>query len=429
MSFKAGEPFLILAEGVHKWNAKMRLWVLTGICALSTAAIVAPTHVATQTPTGDVVSPRASQIHRRAIVIDTHDDTTQRLLFDKSFDIGRRHGNGNIDVPRMREGGLDALFFSIFVPGDVTGPLAVRRAMALIDSVHEAVRRHPADLVLATTAADIRRAVADGKIAALMGMEGGHMIDDDLGLLRSYARLGVRYLTLTHSANTNWADSSGDVPRHNGLTAFGKDVVRELNRLGMMVDVSHIADKTFYDALEVTKAPVIASHSSCRAIANHPRNTTDDMLRVLARNGGVVMINYSVGFLSEEHRVATEKAGGTAKVFENLLKTCGDNEACAILEMDRVTRTEMMSGELPKVSWEKIVDHIDHAVKVAGVEHVGLGSDFDGTSVPLGMEDASKLPKLTQGLLDRHYSERDIQKILGGNILRVMEEVERARGR
>ena len=429
MSFKAGEPFLILAEGVHKWNAKMRLWVLTGICALSTAAIVAPTHVATQTPTGDVVSPRASQIHRRAIVIDTHDDTTQRLLFDKSFDIGRRHGNGNIDVPRMREGGLDALFFSIFVPDDVTGPLAVRRAMALIDSVHEAVRRHPADLVLATTAADIRRAVADGKIAALMGMEGGHMIDDDLGLLRSYARLGVRYLTLTHSANTNWADSSGDVPRHNGLTAFGKDVVRELNRLGMMVDVSHIADKTFYDALEVTKAPVIASHSSCRAIANHPRNTTDDMLRVLARNGGVVMINYSVGFLSEEHRVATEKAGGTAKVFENLLKTCGDNEACAILEMDRVTRTEMMSGELPKVSWEKIVDHIDHAVKVAGVEHVGLGSDFDGTSVPLGMEDASKLPKLTQGLLDRHYSERDIQKILGGNILRVMEEVERARGR
>ena len=167
----------------------------------------------------------------------------------------------------MREGGLDALFFSIFVPGDVTGPLAVRRAMALIDSVHEAVRRHPADLVLATAAADIRRAAADGKIAALMGMEGGHMIDDDLGLLRSYAKLGVRYLTLTHSVNTNWADSSGDTPRHNGLTAFGKDVVRELNRLGMMVDVSHVADKTFYDALEVSRAPVIASHSSCRAIA------------------------------------------------------------------------------------------------------------------------------------------------------------------
>jgi membrane dipeptidase len=298
--------------------------------------------------------------------------------------------------------------------------------MALIDSVHEAVRQHPADLVLATTTTDIRRAAADGKIAALMGMEGGHMIDDDLGLLRSYARLGVRYLTLTHSVNTSWADSSGDTPSHNGLTAFGKDVVRELNRLGMMVDVSHVSDKTFYDALEVSKAPVIASHSSCRAIANHPRNMTDDMLRTLARNGGVVMINYSVGFLSEEYRVASQKARDETKTFEELTKKCG-NEACAILELDRITRSAMMSGELPKVGWEKIVDHIDHAVKVAGVEHVGLGSDFDGTSVPIGMEDASKLPKITQALLDRGYSERDIQKILGGNILRVMEEVERAR--
>jgi membrane dipeptidase len=406
----------------------MRLSLFTAVCAISVAAIAGPTRVATQTPSANVVSPRASQIHRRAIVVDTHDDTTQRLLFDKSFDIGRRSDTGNIDVPRMREGGLDALFFSIFVPGDVTGPLAVRRAMALIDSVHEAVRQHPADLVLATTATGVRRAAADGKIAALMGMEGGHMIDDDLGLLRSYARLGVRYLTLTHSVNTNWADSSGDKPSHNGLTAFGKDVVRELNRLGMMVDVSHVSDKTFYDALAVSKAPVIASHSSCRAIANHPRNMTDDMLRTLARNGGVVMINYSVGFLSEEYRVASQKARDETKTFEELTKKCG-NEACAILELDRITRSAMMSGELPKVGWEKIVDHIDHAVKVAGVEHVGLGSDFDGTSVPLGMEDASKLPKITQALLDRGYSERDIQKILGGNILRVMEDVERARGK
>jgi membrane dipeptidase len=406
----------------------MRLQILTGVCAVTFAALAAPTGVATQTRAGEKVSPRASQIHRRAIVVDTHDDTPQRLLFDKTFDIGRRHDNGSIDVPRMREGGLDALFFSIFVPGDVTGPRAVRRAMALIDSVHEAVRRHPTDLVLATTAADIRRAAAAGKIAALMGMEGGHMIDDDLGLLRSYASLGIRYLTLTHSVNTNWADSSGDAPRHNGLTAFGRDVVRELNRLGVMVDVSHVADKTFYDALEVTRAPVIASHSSCRALSNHPRNMTDDMLRALARNGGVVMINFSVGFLSEEHRVASQKAGGTAKMFEELLKTCG-NEACAILESDRLTRNAMTSGALPRVSWETIVDHIDHAVKVAGVEYVGLGSDFDGTSLPLGMEDASMLPKLTQALLDRSYSERDIQKILGGNILRVMERVEQARGR
>ena len=403
----------------------MRLKALAGVCALSVAAIAAPT--ASQTPAGDSVSPRASQIHRRAIVVDTHDDTPQRLLFDKTFDIGRRHDNGSIDVPRMREGGLDALFFSIWVPGDVTGPLAVRRAMALIDSVHEAVRRHPADLVLATTAADIRRAAAAGKIAALMGMEGGHMIDDDLGLLRSYASLGVRYLTLTHSANTNWADSSGDTPKHNGLTAFGRDVVRELNRLGVMVDVSHVADKTFYDALEVTRAPVIASHSSCRALSNHPRNMTDDMLRALARNGGVVMINFTVGFLSEEHRVASLKAGGTRSVRGAV----EDVRQRGLRDSRKRSphASAMMSGALPAVSWETIVDHIDHAVKVAGVEHVGLGSDFDGTSLPLGMEDASMLPKLTQALLDRNYSERDIEKILGGNFLRVMERVEQARGR
>ena len=187
--------------------------------------------------------------------------------------------------------------------------------------------------------------------------------------------------------------------------------------------------RRFTTSLEVTNAPVIASHSSCRALSNHPRNMTDDMLRALARNGGVVMINFSAGFLSEEHRVASQKAGGAAKMFAEPLKTCGDNEACTILEGDRLTRGAMMSGALPKVSWEKIVDHIDHAVKVAGVEHVGLGSDFDGTPLPLGMEDASMLPKLTQALLDRHYSERDIQKILGGNILRVMERVEQARGR
>ena len=207
----------------------------------------------------------------------------------------------------MREGGLDALFFSIWVPSDVTGPPAVKRAMDQIDAVREAVRLHPTDLMLATTAADVRRAAAEHKIAALMGMEGGHMIDDDMRLLRNYAALGVRYMTLTHFKNNNWADSSTDKPAHNGLTAFGKDVVREMNRLGMMVDISHVADKTFFDVLAITKAPVIASHSSSRAIANHPRNMTDDMLRAVAKNGGVVMINYHAAFLSEEFRVASEK--------------------------------------------------------------------------------------------------------------------------
>src|SRR5439155_16849464 len=245
-----------------------------------------------------------------AIVIDTHDDTTQRLIFDKTFDIGARNKNGHIDIPRMREGGLDALFFSIWVPSDVTGPPAVKRAFDQIDAVREAVRTHPNDLMLATTAADIRKAAADHKIAALMGMEGGHMIDDDVRLLRLYAALGVRYMTLTHFKNNNWADSSTDKAAHNGLTAFGKDIVREMNRLGVMVDISHVAEKTFYDALETSKAPMLASHSSTRAIANHPRNMTDDMLRALARNGGVAMINYHIAFLSEEFRVASEKKSG-----------------------------------------------------------------------------------------------------------------------
>src|SRR5437764_2960142 len=396
-------------------------------------SIAVPALVATQnrrvTQSGPPeVSPAARQLHERAIVVDTHDDTPQRLLFEKGFDIGVRHTNGNIDVPRMREGGLDALFFSIWVPSDVTGPPAVKRSLDLIDSVREAVRTHPNDLVLATTAADIRRAAGERKIAALMGMEGGHMIDDDLRLLRDYAALGVRYLTLTHFKNNNWADSSTDKPAHNGLTPFGKDVVRELNRLGVMVDISHVADKTFYDVLALTKAPVIASHSSCRAISNHPRNMTDDMLRALAKNGGVVMINYHAGFLSEEFRVASEKKSGTVDVaMAAMSKKCGGNEACTTMESERIDHEAMARGELPMVRWEKIVEHTDHAVKVAGADHVGLGSDFDGATMPLGMEDASKLPKITDALLKKGYSDADVEKILGGNILRVMDAVEKVK--
>ncbi len=405
--------------------ARMRATFLRTVAALLTL----PAIVLTQSAPADSVSARAKELQNRAIVIDSHDDTTQRLLSDKTFDISKRNPNGNIDVPRMREGGLSALFFSIWVPSELTGPPAVKKAMDLIDSVREAVRLHPNDLMLATTAADIRRAKSEHKVAALMGMEGGHMIDDDLRLLRLYASLGVRYLTLTHFKNNNWADSSTDKPAHNGLTPFGKDVVRELNRLGVMVDISHVADKTFYDAVEISRAPVIASHSSCRAIDKHPRNMTDDMLRALAKNNGVVMINYEVSFLSEEYRVASDKAtGGVVEQLAALSKKCGGDEACSTLESARVNTAAMMNGQLPKVSWEKIVEHIDHAVKVAGVDHVGLGSDFDGATMPIGMEDASKLPKLTEALLQKGYSEQDILKILGGNMLRVMEAVEKASG-
>ncbi len=373
----------------------------------------------------DSISERARKLHFSSIVVDTHDDTTQRFL-DGKFDLGGRSSTGSIDIPRMREGNLGAIFFSIWMPSKVTGPEAVDRALIQIDAVREQVRKHPNDLVLATTAAEIREARKQGKIAALMGVEGGHMINSDLGVLRSYAALGVRYMTLTHSGNDEWADSSTDKAVHNGLTDFGKDVIREMNRLGVMVDISHVSDKTFYDALETSKAPLIASHSSCRAICDAPRNMTDQMMKDLAAKGGVMQINYHVGFLSQEFRDA-EKANPEINkaISAEVMKRCGDNEGCQLIEGDRITREYVEQGKLPRVDFTEIIEHIDHAVKVAGIDHVGLGSDFDGANMPYGMEDATKLPKITEALLQKGYSEGDVKKILGENTLRVMTEVER----
>ena len=371
------------------------------------------------------VSEKARKLHFSSIVVDTHDDTTQRFL-DGKFDLGERTNTGSIDIPRMKEGGLDAIFFSIWIPSKVTGPEAVRRALQQIDAVREQVRKHPRYLVLATTAAEIREAKKKGRIAALMGVEGGHMINSDLVVLRKFAGLGVRYMTLTHSGNDEWADSSTDKAAHNGLTDFGKDVVREMNRLGVMVDISHVSDKTFADALAISKAPMIASHSSCRAICDAPRNMTDEMMKALAAKAGVVQINYHVGFLSQEFRDA-EKADPkiNADIGQEVTKRCGDNEACQLLEGDKLTREAVEKGKLPRVGYEKIIEHIDHAVKVAGADHVGLGSDFDGANMPYGMEDATKLPLITEALLKKGYSESDVRKILGENTLRVMSEVER----
>jgi membrane dipeptidase len=373
----------------------------------------------------DDVSARARKLHFASLVVDTHDDTTQRFL-DGKFDIGARHTDGSIDVPRMRQGGLGAIFFSIWMPSKITGTEAVSRALTQIDAVREQVRAHPKDLTLATTVAEVRAAHKEGKIAALMGVEGGHMINSDLDTLRKFAGLGVRYMTLTHSGNDEWADSSTDTPAHNGLTDFGKDVVREMNRLGVMVDISHVSDKTFYDALEISKAPMIASHSSCRAICDARRNMTDQMIKDLAAKGGVIQINYHVGFLSQEFsnaEVANPEINKSIGV--EVQKRCGDNEGCQLIEGDRITREYVEQGKLPRVDFTKIIEHIDHAVKVAGIEHVGLGSDFDGANMPYGMEDAAKLPKITDALLKKGYSEGDVKKILGENTLRVMAEVER----
>jgi membrane dipeptidase len=373
----------------------------------------------------DGISERAKQLHFSSLVIDTHDDTTQRFL-DRGFDLGSRNTLGSIDIPRMKEGGLGAIFFSIWIPSKITGPEAVKRALVQIDAVREQVRKHPGDLVLVTAAEGIREAHKQGKIAALIGVEGGHMIASDLGVLRSYAALGARYMTLTHSGNAEWADSSTAKSEHNGLTEFGKDVVREMNRLGMIVDISHVSDKTFADVLEVSKAPVFASHSDCRAICDAPRNMTDDMIKALAAKGGVIQINYHVGFLSQEFRNAEKAHPEWEKAIAlEIQKRCGDREGCQLIEGDRITREYVLRGDLPRVEWTKIIEHIDHAVKVAGVEHVGLGSDFDGANMPFGMEDASNLPQITNALLEKGYSEGDVRKILGENTLRVMAEVER----
>jgi membrane dipeptidase len=373
----------------------------------------------------DSISEKARKLHFSSIVVDTHDDTTQRFL-DGKFDLGMRSAAGSIDIPRMREGNVGAIFFSIWIPSKITGPEAVNRALVQIDAVREQVRKHPNDLMLATMAAEIREARKQGKIAALMGVEGGHMINNDLGILRSYAALGVRYMTLTHTGNTDWADASTDKAAHNGLTNLGKDVVREMNRLGVIVDISHVSDKTFYDALETSKAPLIASHSSCRAICDAPRNMTDQMMKDLAAKGGVVQINYHVGFLSQEFRDA-EKANPELNkaISAEVTKRCGENEGCQLIEGDRITREYVEQGKLPRVEFGRIIEHIDHAVKVAGIDHVGLGSDFDGANMPYGMEDASKLPKITEAMLQKGYSEGDVRKILGENTLRVMTEVER----
>jgi membrane dipeptidase len=404
----------------EKENQAMRklFWGIAGLLLLA-----APMMLAAQKMK---ISAHARELHFHSIVVDTHDDTTQRLL-DPKFDLGARHDDGNIDIPRMREGGLDAIFFSIWMPGTITGPTAVEKTLVQIDAVRRQAALHPNDLMLATTAADVRRAFAEHKIAVLMGLEGGHMIDDNLAVLRMYAALGIRYMTLTHTVNTDWADSSGDKPAHNGLTDFGKQVVREMNRDGVMVDVSHVADKTFWDALAVSRAPMIASHSSCRALCNAPRDMTDEMIKALADKGGVIQINYHVGFLSQEYRDATlAKPEVMKQVQSEVDQKCGkEDEACQIMTEDELIHKLMLNGTLPEVSWTKIVDHIDHAVKIGGIDHVGLGSDYDGSDMPVGMEDVTHLPQITQALLDRGYSDADIKKILGENTLRVMTEVER----
>ena len=376
---------------------------------------------------GAPVSARALAIHNSAIVVDTHADTPQRFL-DEGFDIGSTDPNdiGHISLDKARRGNLGAEFFSIWVDPETNQGHFARHTFDLIDSVYEQAARHPDRMMMAFSVADIERAHREHKLAALMGIEGGHSIENDIHLLRDYYRLGVRYMTLSWSNTNEWADSSGDindekVPHHNGLTDFGKQVVLEMNRLGMMVDISHVADKTFYDAIATTKAPVIASHSSSRALVNAPRNMTDDMLTAVGKNGGVVQVNFYNAFDDEDFRKAEEaqskdRAAAQQKYLDQLK---AEGKPVSYLDTDKIEREWM--ARIPRPPLKSLIDHIDHIAKVAGVDHVGLGSDFDGVSgaTPQGIDSAADLPRITQALLDRGYSEKDIKKILGGNLLRV----------
>ena len=362
---------------------------------------------------------RLNRLLRDDILIDTHVDTPWSMV-DEGYDLGEEHSYYQADIPRLRRGHVGAVFFGIPVePQNFPPHLWVPRALELIDAVHQQARQHASDIEVALTAEDIRRIHRAGRIAVLMGVEGGHMIQDSLPVLRDYYRLGVRYMTLTHFKTNDWADSSADVAAHNGLSSFGREVVHEMNRLGMMVDISHVSDKTFYDALEVSRAPVIASHSSLRALCDIPRNMSDDMIRALARKGGLVNINFNTAYLDRKaYDAFTQFRDQRDREIADML---GLNSGPRRWEMKRAIQ-QRYRAQLPGVGIDAALHMIDHAVKVAGADHVGFGSDFDGVSgmVPAGMEDVSKYPDLVRGLIDMGYSDEDIGKIMGGNLLRVM---------
>ncbi len=411
----------------HETMTRLRILLLSCLLLLAASATAQ-----SLSPSGPTVSARARAIQESAIVVDTHADTPQRFL-DEGFDIGSTDPNdvGHISLDKARRGNLGAEFFSIWVDPETNQGHFAQHTFDLIDSVYEQAAHHPDRMVMAFSVADIERAHHEHKLAALMGIEGGHSIENDMHLLRDYYRLGVRYMTLSWSNTNEWADSSGDIndtkiQHHNGLTDFGKQVVLEMNRLGMMVDISHVADKTFWDTIAITKAPVIASHSSARALVDAPRNMTDDMLRGVAKNGGVVQVNFFSGFVDEDYRKAMlaqekDQAAAIQKYVDSLK---AEGKPINYIEIDRMERE--WTAKIPRPPFNSLIDHIDHIAKVAGVDHVGLGSDFDGVSgaTPQGMDSAADLPKITQALLDRGYSADDIKKILGGNLLRVFRQVE-----
>jgi membrane dipeptidase len=371
------------------------------------------------------------EVQHSAIVIDTHADTPQRFV-DENYDLGDALKGGNWNLESARKGNLGAEFFSIWVEPSLYKGQFARRTLVLIDAVKQQVAKHPDQLMFATSAEDIEKAHREHKIAALMGIEGGHSIEDSLALLRQYYALGVRYMTLTWSNSTSWADSSGDIDdksiphTDSGLTEFGKDVVYEMNRLGMMVDISHVADKTFYRTLVITRAPIIASHSGARSLSDAPRNMTDDMLRQMTINGGVVQVNFFSAFVSQAYRDAQRaqkpEVDKAVQAFKDKAKAEG--KEVNYEELSKIQRE--YADRIPRPPLSALIDQIDHVAKVAGVDHVGIGSDFDGVDgqLPEGIDSVGDLPKITAELMKRGYSAEDCRKILGGNLIRVFKQVE-----
>ena len=404
---------------------------------LMTSAQTAPAKPASRpAPKSTKLTPE--QVHRNALVIDTHEDTPQRFV-DENFDLSDPLNGGQINLDAIHKGNLGASFMSIWVEPDLYKGHYARRTLELIDGVRMQVVKHPDQMVFAETAEDIEAAHREHKYAALMGIEGGHSIEDSLALLRTYYELGVRYMTLTWSNSNGWADSSGDdkdttVPHtKEGLSEFGKDVVYEMNRLGMIVDISHVSDKTFYRTLVITRAPVIASHSAARALCDAPRNMTDDMLRAAANSGGpdskggVIMVNFYSGFISQKYRDAQQAQKAEVDKATEELKAKFKAEGKEIKYSDLEKLQREMADRVPRPPLSDLIDQIDHIAKVAGIDHVGLGSDFDGVSgqLPEGIDSAADLPKITAELMKRGYSAQDCDKILGGNFMRVFKEVEK----
>lgn len=371
---------------------------------------------------------QVKSITKSAILIDTHNDIPSFTV--DGDDIGKSTPERDTDIARLKEGGVGAVFFSVFVAASyVDGNHSANRALQLTDSVrHDIIGKYPSDFMFARTADDIVKAHKQHKIAALMGLEGGHAIEDNPRLLRDFYYLGIRYMTLTHTNTNDWADSSGDmdnpkVKHHNGLTPLGKDIVREMNRLGMMVDISHVADKTFWDALATSQAPLIASHSSCRALTNVPRNMTDDMIKALAQKEGVIQINFNCGFLSQKAADA-EKNSPLQGPYLQIIAQYKDDPVRRKQELDKLIAESKKT--MVRATLDDVVAHIDHVRQIAGIDAIGIGSDFDGVEcTPIGLDDVSKFPNLTRALLEKGYSAQDIKKIYGGNTLRLMRQVEK----